>query len=143
MRKSNQMKTIKHINQNSALQLDDVAELDSAFHYWQGASGKRYIHSVYSIFNCPELPKANYILVKRHNNGECQALEIGMTTENACSLNLAHLRQQAARLSANEIHVNVMTNNKFERDMTRLDLLGCQSVNGYHPVELSAHGNSA
>lgn len=133
MRTPRNKKTIRHINENSPLDLSQITELEGAFHYWQGASGKRYIHTVYSIFNCPELPKANYVLVKRIPGGDCQALSIGMTTENACSLNLAHLRHEAARVGANEIHVHVMTNNRYERDMVRLDLLGCQSVNGMQP----------
>lgn len=133
MRKDSQSTAIRQINENKPLDLKAFYDLDGAFHYWQGASGKRYIHSVYTIFNCPELPKANYVLVNRHANGQCDALAIGMTNEMASSLNLAHLRHQAACLNANEIHVHVMTNSRYEREMVRLDLLGCQAVNGMRP----------
>ncbi len=35
------------------------------FQFWTGASGKRYVHTVYSLFDCPTLEDANYILVRR------------------------------------------------------------------------------
>jgi hypothetical protein len=35
------------------------------FWYWRGASGRRYIHSVYPADACPPLPGAVYVLVKR------------------------------------------------------------------------------
>src|SRR4029077_8353939 len=42
------------------------AAFAQAFHYWRGASGRRYLHSVYSLIGCPALPRANYILVRRY-----------------------------------------------------------------------------
>jgi hypothetical protein len=35
------------------------------FWYWSGASGRKYIHSVYRIEDCPPLPGAIYVAVKR------------------------------------------------------------------------------
>ncbi len=35
------------------------------FWYWWGASGKRYIHSVYAADACPPLPGAIYVAVRR------------------------------------------------------------------------------
>lgn len=122
--------SVSQTNQNQPLAINQEVGEEQKFHYWQGASGKRYIHTVYSLFNCPELPKTNYVLVNRNMDGTCTPLVIGETTSNAESLNLAFLRQNAAKHNANEIHIHVMTNNKYERDMVRLDLLGCQSING-------------
>lgn len=133
MRKNTSQQNVEQANLNEPLLISNDAELENAFHFWQGASGKRYIHSVYSLFTCPELPKANYILVKREQDGSCRALSIGQTKEKASSLNLAFLRHSAAKHGANEIHVNVMTKNDHERNLVRLDLLGCQSVNGQYP----------
>ena len=45
------------------------AAFAQAFHYWRGASGRRYLHSVYSLIGCPALPRANYILVRRYDDG--------------------------------------------------------------------------
>lgn len=38
------------------------------FWYWRGASGKKYIHSVYSVGACPPLPGAIYVAVRRIGN---------------------------------------------------------------------------
>ncbi len=130
MRHSNLNAHVQQINLNEPLTISNDTDLENAFHFWHGATGKRYIHSVYTIFDCPELPNANYILVSRQQDGSCKALSIGELKENATSLNLAFLRHNAAKLSANEIHIHVMTKNKYERNMVRLDLLGCQTING-------------
>ena len=65
------------------------AAFDQAFHYWRGASGRRYLHSVYSLVGCPALPQANFILVRRHEDGSREALAFGNTKDGAMSLNLA------------------------------------------------------
>jgi hypothetical protein len=38
------------------------------FWYWRGASGKKYIHSVYAVGSCPPLPGAIYVAVRRIGN---------------------------------------------------------------------------
>jgi len=93
------------------------------FHYWQGLSGMRYLHSVYRLQDCPELPKANYIMVRKLDNGDVIPLCIGQTVADAASLNLAHIRQKAAQLGANEIHIHVLTECHKQRDEVELDLL--------------------
>jgi hypothetical protein len=40
----------------------------SRFWYWFGASGRRYIHSVYPADACPPLPGAVFLAVKRIGN---------------------------------------------------------------------------
>ncbi|MCF6198409.1 MAG: hypothetical protein L3J67_03255 [Hyphomicrobiaceae bacterium] len=93
------------------------------FHYWQGLTGLRYLHSVYQLQDCPELAKANYIMVRKLDNGDVVPLCIGQTVADAASLNLAHIRQKAARLGANEIHIHVLTDSHKQRDEVELDLL--------------------
>lgn len=44
-------------------------EFSDRFWFWTGLSGKRYIHSVYSIDNCPPLPGAIYVMVRRLESG--------------------------------------------------------------------------
>src|SRR3954463_7132796 len=39
--------------------------IEPRFWYWFGASGRRYIHSVYPAGCCPPLPGAVFIAVKR------------------------------------------------------------------------------
>ncbi len=93
------------------------------FHYWDGFTGARYLHSVYALQDCPELPKANYIMVRKLDNGDAIPLCIGQTVADATSLNLAHIRQKAARLGANEIHIHVLTETHSEREAVERDLL--------------------
>jgi len=40
-------------------------EFSDRFWFWTGLSGKRYIHSVYSVKNCPPLPGAIYVVTRR------------------------------------------------------------------------------
>lgn len=102
--------------------INRLEQIEQSFHYWFGSSGKRYLHTVYSLMECPIIPKANYILVRSEDDGNKAALRIGRTIENACSLNLAHLRQKAAQLGANEVHIHVLADTLKERLLTETDL---------------------
>jgi hypothetical protein len=94
---------------------------DQAFHYWRGASGRRYLHSVYTLIGCPPLPRANYILVRRQD-GFLTPLAFGQTKDDAISLNLAHLRHQGAKLGANEVHIHLLAETPEERAQIEGDL---------------------
>lgn len=93
-----------------------------AFHYWRGASGKRYLHSVYTLIGCPALPQANYILVRRYADGSRVALAFGQTRDDAASLNLAHLRYQGAKCGANEVHLHLLADTPKQRARVEDDL---------------------
>ncbi len=93
------------------------------FHYWSGKSGDRYLHTVYSLFDCPQLPEANYILVKRLDDGSRIPLKIGQIVENSESLNLAFLRYHSACLGATEIHIHMLADADAQRDMIEKDLI--------------------
>lgn len=92
------------------------------FHYWRGASGRRYLHTVFALIDCPEMPKANYILVRREADGSRRPIAFGQTVDDAGSLNLAHLRRRGARLGANEVHVHLLAENAAERTRVECDL---------------------
>ena len=96
--------------------------IQQSFRYWRGASGRRYLHTIYSLLDCPILPKANYILVRINNDGSRTAVRVGRTVEDACSLNLAYLRQKAAQLGASEIHIHLLPENCKERFIAEMDL---------------------
>jgi hypothetical protein len=98
------------------------ASFDQAFHYWRGASGRRYLHSVYSLIGCPALPQANYILVRRHADGTRTPLLLGQTMDEAASLNLAHLRHNGAKLGANEVHIHLLAETAEARAYVERDL---------------------
>ena len=121
------LKLIRTTQDNASVAGNEPASLDFGvigheFHYWEGLSGTRYLHSVYPLQLCPELPKANFIIVRKGVNGACVPLAIGQTHDDAMSLNLAHIRHTAAQLGGNEIHIHVMTNSAKERENVELDL---------------------
>lgn len=103
------------------------AAFDQAFHYWRGASGRRYLHSVYTLIGCPAIPQANYILVRRYDDGTRRALAFGQTREDAMTLNLAHLRHEGAKIGANEVHIHLLAENAEARAAVEADLLAAHT----------------
>lgn len=103
------------------------AAFAQAFHYWRGAAGRRYLHSVYSLIGCPALPRANYILVRRYDDGTRAALAFGQTRDETASLNLAHLRHQGAKCGANEVHIHLLAETAEARAQVEDDLIAAYS----------------
>jgi hypothetical protein len=97
-----------------------------SFEFWSGASGQRYVHTVYSLIECPELPRANYMLVRRDASGRRHILRIGRLTHRAKSLNLAEIRHNGAKLGANEVHVHLIGRSSEQRRQIELDLCAAQ-----------------
>ena len=89
---------------------------------WHGASGKRYAHSVYSLIECPPIPKATYLLVRRDGSGLRTVLHVGIGGSDASTLNLAQIRQRGAQLGANEVHVRFGARSDAARSLAALDL---------------------
>jgi len=102
--------------------ISTTGEIGQSYHYWRGATGRRYLHTVFPLLDCPEIPKANYIIVARGSTDARQALEIGQTFDHAGSLNLAHLRQRAAQLGGCEIHIHVLAETPSGRNSVEADL---------------------
>jgi hypothetical protein len=96
--------------------------LKDRFQFWTGASGRRYVHTVYNLIDCPEIPQANFLLVRRDASGHRTVLAIGQLKSAAGSLNLAEIRQRGARLGANEVHVHLLAPSVQQRCMIELDL---------------------
>jgi hypothetical protein len=92
------------------------------FQFWSGASAQQYVHSVFSLIGCPELPRANYLLVRHHDGGQRTILRIGRTEHDAPSLNLAEIRHRGARLGANEVHVHFLAGSERQRRVVEFDL---------------------
>ncbi len=92
------------------------------FSYWTGISGRRYVHTVYSLIGCPAIPEANYVLVHRDATGCASVLRMGHTGEDAPSLNLAHIRRHGAELGATEVHVHLLASSDTERARIEFDL---------------------
>jgi hypothetical protein len=96
------------------------------FHFWTGASGKRYVHTVYSLFDCPPLDMASYVLVRRVSRAERKVLAIGRLSNEQASLNLAEIRQRAATLGADEVHVHLLASSASECQAVEIDLRTAQ-----------------
>lgn len=92
------------------------------FQFWAGVSGERYVHSVFSLIGCPELPRAVYMLVRCDRGGRRTVLRISRTEHDAPSLNLAEIRHRGAQLGANQVHVHFLARSEGERLKVELDL---------------------
>lgn len=92
------------------------------FHFWTGASGKRYVHTVYELLDCPALPSANYVLVRREAGARRKVLSIGRVSNTAASLNLAEICQRGAELGADEVHVHLLAETAKLSKLVEFDL---------------------
>ena len=92
------------------------------FHFWTGASGKRYIHTVYPLTDCPPLLGANYMLVRREDDGNRTLLAVGRAEHAAPSLNLAEIRQKGASVGAIEVHIHLLAENSKQMKLVEFDL---------------------
>jgi len=102
----------------------ETAVFKTPFLFWTGASGTRYVHSVYNLFDCPPVEGANYILVKRHSNGQRTVISIGRATNEAATLNLAEIRLRSAQLGANEVHIHLLAGSLTQSQHIESDLRG-------------------
>ena len=91
-------------------------------HLWRGASGQAYVLSVYSLIDCPPLPKATFVLVRRQADGRRLALHVGLARTDTATLNLAQVRQRGAQLGANEVHVCFLPPSNAEHALVACDL---------------------
>ena len=91
------------------------------FCYWHGASGKKYIHSVYGLEDCPPLPGAIYVAVRRQGDlrtvmglGRFLPLWDGVLSGRS----LDRLRASGV----NEIHVHLMAKSVEQYESVLADL---------------------
>jgi hypothetical protein len=98
--------------------------LNQDFTFWVGISGAPYVHTIYGLIECPEIPSANIVFVRRDpETGIREALQIGRVEHAAPSLNLAEIRHRGATLGANEIHVHLLGKSEAARAMIERDLV--------------------
>jgi hypothetical protein len=77
---------------------------------------------VYSLIECPPLPRAVHLLVHRDKGGQRRVLNIAAGESDAPTLNLARVRQRGAQLGANEVHVHFLSDREAERQLVVCDL---------------------
>jgi hypothetical protein len=104
----------------------DVPTCD--FTFWSGASGARYVHTIYELRDCPDLPSANIVLVRRRASGSMDIARICRVENETMSLNLAEIRRLAAQLGANEVHVHLLARDDIERAQIERDISRCGEI---------------
>lgn len=107
-----------------------ASETPPRFHFWSGASGKRYVHTVYSLFDCPPIEDANYILVRRADSTTRTVLAVGRLFNQCAMLNLAEIRHHASALGADEVHVHLLAASSQEAQAVEADLITAQFTSG-------------
>jgi hypothetical protein len=100
---------------------NSFAEPDMQFWYWRGASGRKYIHSVYAPDDCPPLPGAVYVAVAR-KGADRHVLAIGRFSNVLDRPHVVANKMQLLRLGASEIHVHLLAKSQDEADQIEKDL---------------------
>ncbi len=105
-----------------AADLPSDPDFKDRFWYWTGASGRKYIHSVYGLDDCPPLPGAIYVAVSREGPLRL-VMGIGRFTPfwdgPLGGRDLASLRHQGV----DEIHVHLLAKSPEVADAILEDLL--------------------
>lgn len=86
------------------------------FWYWRGASGKKYIHSVYAASACPPLPGAVYVAVRRI--GQLRTV----TAMGRFSPFWDGTSSELADVDADEIHVHLLARDDVAANVVLDDL---------------------
>jgi hypothetical protein len=93
--------------------------LKDRFWYWHGASGKKYIHSIYPANCCPPLPGAIYVAVNRVGALRT-AIAVGRVPSfQACAIGARSLQQDDG---VTEIHVHLLATDSSVADDILRDL---------------------
>jgi hypothetical protein len=86
------------------------------FWYWRGASGKKYIHSIYAVDACPPLPGAIYVAVRRIGHLRT------VTAMGRFSPFWDGASSELAGVDADEIHVHLLARDNAAADAVLGDL---------------------
>ena len=98
--------------------LPEETGLGERFWYWRGASGQRYIHSIYARGLCPPVPRAVFVLV-RTSCGVRRAVAVGrFDAQGMMSLSLP----QAVLSGDEEVHVHLLAREEESAERVLQDL---------------------
>jgi hypothetical protein len=106
----------------------DLPELSERFWFWRGASGRNYIHSIYTPDACPPLPGAVYVGVKR-SGGLRIALTVGRFGPFWDHAQPASLSDTFA--GCDEVHVHLLARGSSAADAVRADLVAAMLEQPY------------
>lgn len=90
--------------------------------FWIGASKTSYVHTVYRLIDCPDVPPAVCVFATLAPSGRRTVLEVLTVEHDAPSLNLAQIRQRGATIGAKEVHVHFLADTASARRLVALDL---------------------
>jgi hypothetical protein len=99
--------------------LNAYADFADRFWYWRGASGRQYIHSVYTPKNCPPLPSGVFIAVKRLGDVR-SAIAVGLFRD-IFDERTMQLVSPIAR-TGDELHVHLLARRPIEAEAVAGDL---------------------
>ena len=102
-------------------EIDLQAEFSDRFFFWTGASGKRYIHSVYAVDDCPPLPGAVFIEVMKLPCGNRKAVRAGRFPPFWDVTPATSSRGRSGRVS--EVHVHLLASDDKSSESILADLL--------------------
>ena len=106
---------------NTPSHIASDARFQERFQYWIGQSGRRYIFSIYSPQNCPPLPGAVYLAVRREADGSRTARALGRFPAFWDAGN-GHAAALARNAGADEIHVHLLAESDDEAEAVICDL---------------------
>ena len=112
--------------------------LQDRFWYWHGASGRKYIHSVYEPENCPPLPGANYVAVRREGHLRI-ALSVGRFTPFWDGTMMSSEAAHVARRGVDEIHVHLLAKSTVMAEDILADLRDAMEPEDGEGLDYSFH----
>lgn len=98
------------------------------FHYWAGASGKAYLHTVFGIGECPAIDNAVFVAVSRERDGRRRAVAAGIFDPFRSGRDIA----AASQLGASEIHLHLLAETPAAR-RAALDDIRLRHLSGTVP----------
>ena len=92
------------------------------FWYWNGSSGRRYIHSVFRLKDCPPCPGAIYLAIRRDGAGQREVCAIGRFPQAFDGLGGCLPSQLVKQHGVNEVHVHLLAETDSEVETALADL---------------------
>lgn len=112
--------------------LPEDSDLGDRFWYWLGASGQRYIHSIYRPDACPPVPGAVFVAVRTWG-GARRAMAVGRFSAEGKIHDHSLLCAHPGEI---EIHVHLLTRDEDGAKRVLRDLQAVANPTSQPPAEL-------
>lgn len=104
--------------------LPEDSGLGERFWYWRGASGQRYIHSIYRPDLCPPVPGAVFVVVRAWG-GSRHAVAVGRFDAKGM---MAATASRGTQRGDEEIHVHLLARDEDGAEHVLCDLLAAMNA---------------